>query len=360
MSQRHFLWYRYLFSRFFTLTISLVLLCFFLFVFADLLTHIKDVVDPKTTWSTWARYYLCLFSYRLDVIIPFSIACATAIFLPRLIKNNELIALLNAGLSLKKIAAPFFLVSLLLTSILWINTQYFFPKATVVYHQITDSDFEREEIETDSTQIGIVLCKGGSRLFFSQHNPKKKQLADVFWVLSPDRVFHIERLTYTEDSAPQGYGIDLVERDSKGRMQKTESSLHMSFPDLALTAQEIQTAAADPKELSISQLAYLVPRFGSSHSERAIESTVTLYQKILYPLLALIAFLLPAPFCLRFESRLPQALLVFLSLASLFCFLLIAQAFVILTRPPLCLPTISLLIPWIVALVAGHRQLARV
>jgi len=333
-------------------------LCFSLFIVADLLSHIKDVVDPSTKWSTWGLYYLCTLSYRLNELLPFSIACSTAIVLSRRVRNNELIPLLNAGLSLRSIARPFFAVSTICSLILLLNTQYIYPKAVHYHHKITESDFGRKKPPDSSAQLGIVLGKDGSRLFFARHNKTLQQLNDVFWVRSTDSVFHIENLAYFPDRPPEGFHIDVIERNTRGRMQKTTSYDRCELPELVLSKKEIQMATANPKELSILQLAYLVPRFGSSQSERALESSTYLYLKILYSFLAILAFLIPAPLCLRFEKRLPQALLLFFSLAILFSFMIIVHAFVVLTRAPICLPTPILLLPWAFAFFISRRRMA--
>jgi len=351
------LWYRYFFFRFLFFVLFLSAICFSLFIIADLLAHIKDVVDPKTKWSAWGLYYLCMLSYRLDMLLPFSIACATAIVLSRRVRNNELIPLLGAGLSVREIARPFFAVAALCSLVLLVNTQYIYPKAAHYHHVIEESDFGREKPSESSNQLGIVLGKEGSRLFFAHHDKKLQELKDVFWVRSTDHVLHIEKLAYFPDQPPEGFHVDIVKRDSRGRMQKTESYDHVELTELSLSHKELKMATADPRELSIFQLAYLVPRFGSSRSERAIESSICLYQKILFPLLAILAFLIPAPLCLRFENRLPQALLLFFALAVLFCYLIVVQAFVVLTRAPICLPAPILLLPWIIAfLISKHRM----
>ncbi len=353
------LWYRYFFVRFLFFVLFLSAICFSLFIIADLLAHIKDVVDPKTKWSAWGLYYLCMLSYRLDMLLPFSIACTTAIVLSRRVRNNELIPLLSAGLSLREISRPFFAVAALCSLALLINTQYIYPKAAHYHRQLVETDFGREKPSENTNQLGIVLGKSGSRLFFAKYNKKLQELYDVFWVRSPDTIFHIEKLSYFSDRPPEGFYVDLVKRDSKGRMQKTISYDHLELPDLSLSHKELKMATTDPHELSIFQLAYLVPRFGAAKSERAIESSLSLYQKTLFPLLAILAFLIPAPLCLRFEKRPPQAVLLFFSLAVLFSYLIIVQVFVVLVRAPICLPTPILLLPWAAAfLISRHRMVS--
>jgi lipopolysaccharide export system permease protein len=350
-------WYRYFFFRFFFLVTTLTLLTFCLFVMADVLSHIKDILDPTTTWKTWRTYYLCLLFYRLDVLIPFSIATATSLLLPRLLRNNEFIPLMNAGLSLSQIIMPFIAVTILASSLLWINGQWIYPRAIAQYHRIVKSDFGREALSSDPTRLGMVLFKGGSRLFFNVHNPRTYRIDDAFWVRSTDCIVHIEKLFYFKDRLPEGHGVDVIERDKDGTMKKTASYQFCELSELQFTKETVRTSTTDPKELSISQLASLAKHFGSSRSLRATETSIALLLKLLSPLLAWLAFLFPAPFCLRFEYRLPQALLVFLSLATLFCFHLVVQASMILARTPVFGSALIMLLPWAIALLYTFRKI---
>lgn len=350
------IWYRYFFFRFFFLVLSLTMLTFSLFVLADILTHIKDIFDETTTWKTWGTYYLCLLFYRLDVLIPFSIATATTLLLPRLLRNNEFIPLMNSGLSLTQILKPFVAVTILASGILWLNEQCVYPKVIARYHEIVKSDFGREALPSDPIRLGTVFLKGGSRLFFNVHNPKARCIDDVFWVRSADCAIHIEKLYYFTDRIPEGHGVDVIERDQKGTMVKTASYPFCELSELQFNQETLRIASTDPKELSIFQLAALATHSGSSQSLRSTENTLALLLKLLSPLLAWLAFLFPAPLCLRFEHRIPQAILVFLSLAALFCFHLIMHATMVLGRAPFFGSTIIVILPWALALFFTFRK----
>ena len=147
------------------------------------------------------------------------------------------------------------------------------------------------------------------------------------------------------------------ERDAKGRMKKTASYPFCELSQLQFTKETVKMSTADPRDLSITQLGTLMSRFGVCRSERAIETTVAFYTKLFFPLLALLGVLIPAPFCFRFERRYPQALLVFGSLAVLFCFQLVIHASVVLARLPIVRPSPILIAPWAAALFFGMRRI---
>ncbi len=348
-------WWRYLFLRFALLVSLLSVLGFGLFVFADILAHIKDVADPDTSWNMWRTYYLCMLSCRLQELIPFAVAAATALLIPRIVRDNELIPLLNAGVSLKQIFRPFLAVAFLSSMSMWVNTQYVLPTAIRHHRRIVDSDFGRKTVHEESSRLGVVLFPDSSRLFFFKHNPINRTLFDVFWVRSADYVLHVERLAYFKDRPPEGYGVDVIERDSSGKMAKTASHPFYEMAEIQFTRSTVKMSTADPRDLSLSQLVTLMSSFGSSRSQRATETTIAFYTKLLTPLLAILAVLIPAPFCFRFEKRYPQAVLVFGSLAALFCFHLIIHASVILSRIPFVRPTPFLLIPWVIAFFLAMR-----
>jgi lipopolysaccharide export system permease protein len=353
-------WWRYLFVRFEILIVALTSIAFVLFVFVDALTHVKDIFDPETSWRTWILYYACMLSTRAGVIIPFAIVTSTALLIPRLVRNNALIPLMTAGISLQQIIRPFFAATLVASAVLFANAQWFLPNALQNQRRITDSEFGRKTVHDEPARLGVVLFSDGSRLFFSQHDSEKRLITDAFWVCSSDYIMHIEQLLYFQDRSPEGRGVDVVEREPTGRMRKTASYPSFELSQLHLTKETVKMSMADPRLLSISQLGTLVSRFGLSRSERATETTVAFFSKLFSPCLACLALLLPAPFCFRFERRLPQTLLVFLSLAFLFSFMLIVHAFEILARIPILRPSPFLIFPWACALFIGIRRMQRV
>lgn len=352
-------WAKHFFFRFLGLVTLLIGLAFLLFVFVDLLSHIKDVADPKTEWSTWGAYYLCLLSYRLNALIPFSIAAATALLLPRIVRGNELIPLLNAGISLKRITLPFIAVACIATCFLWINTQFIHPKAMRTYNTISETDFGRKSVHQTPSRLGIIFFSGGGRLFFREHHAKEERLVDTFWVKSFDCVFHIEDLHYFEDRSPEGRFVDVIERNGAGKMLKTASYPFCELPELQLTRETIEFARADPRDLSLSQLATQLVRFGPSSSERANEVTISFLQKLLLPLLACLAFFIPAPLCLSFELRLPQTVLLFVSLASLFCLNIFFETAAVLARAAPTHAVGILLVPWLFVIFFVWRSFQR-
>jgi lipopolysaccharide export LptBFGC system permease protein LptF len=339
----------------------LTLIAFMLFVLVDMLSHIKDLFDPKTSWSSWRTYYLCLFSYRIDLLLPFSLAVATTLLIPKMVRSNELIPLLNAGISLRQICFPFFAVAILSAGILWINNQYTYPHASRKYRQVVDSDFGRKSINQESKQLGVVLFPGGSRLFFGQCDHHMQRIDDAFWIRSPEYIVHIEKLYYFRDRPPEGIGVDVIERSEQGELHKTASYEFCELSELMISKETVRIAMSQPKDLSISQLATIVRYLGPSKSRYAIDATMAFYQKLLGPLLAILALLLPLPLCLRYENKLPQPLLVFISLASLFCFQLFIQACNVLVRSSFpCPMSVLLILPWGIGFFIGIRRFRKV
>ena len=241
------LWWRFFFRRFFFLVTALVVIAYGLFVFVDLVEHGKEFFDKGTPFKIWRTYYLSMFIYRLDTLIPFAIATATAITIPKLVYNNELLPLLNAGVSLRHIIRPFLAVTAVAGALMWLNYEFAYPKAIAHYRKCSDSDFGKKEIKEESSHLGVVLFKEGSRLFFNSHVPSTKTLNDVFWVRSSDCVLHIEKMNYFLNRHPEGYGVDVIERQQSGDMQKTATYPFCELPELNFTRKTLRLATANPK-----------------------------------------------------------------------------------------------------------------
>ncbi len=360
------LWSRFFFFRFIRLTGSIILLSYTLFVIADMVGHLKDILDPKTSKKLWLTYYAAMFSRRFDILVPFSAGIAATLIFFRATHENIIIPLLSSGLSLRKFLLPFILGGFVYTTLSWINFEYCYPIALHKHLSIIDTDFGREKPKEDDTKkLGVIMLPHGERLFFKEHVKKKALLKDVFWVISRDKVCHIEELHYSigeEKTPPRALRIEYYERDENSgdfslSIMKTEEDLS----SLSITGEQIAIATAQPREISLSDLYMITNSYGNSKTERANETKIALITKLMNPLLSIFAVLLAAFVSLHFDRRsvsLSRSLGILI--AALFTTQVIIQATTALARSPFVPTTFILLLPWGILLYLTLRQVKRI
>ncbi len=352
------IWKRYFYKEIIK-TYCLFLFGFFaLYVAIDVMTHLKDLRAGNTSLSVWVTYYLCTFSRRLDVLVPFTVLLGTIRILLSLQMRNELVALLVSGLPMRVLFRPFIVAACAASLLLYVNFQYLLPKAQPKALAIQENDFGKTKAAAEEPAIREVLLKDASRMFYSDYNPIVRQFSDVFWIVSMDRVYHMQTLNCMEEH-PVGRNVDLIVRDDTGKMVKQSSTTIETFTTMQFDEESLQNSVQLPKDQSISTLISQTELYGKSMSDRAIDVRSFLIYKLTFPLICLLAAIAPAFYCLSFRRDMPQFMIYLVSLGALFCFFLLLQVAFVLAKSHVVSPLMALGLPWLIVGVIVTRNYMR-
>ena len=122
------------------LFIMLTFICIFLLV--DLVQKIAQFLDNKMTLAEVLHYYWLMIPWMLHWCFPVSALLATVFFFGQSNKFNELTAMKVSGLSLYRLAMPFLLFGLLLSTF-----SFFFEDRVVVPAQHEVTEFVRNNMK---------------------------------------------------------------------------------------------------------------------------------------------------------------------------------------------------------------------
>lgn len=351
------IWFRFFFKRELKLFSGCLLLLFLLFVLTDLMGHVQELVDHHSNVSMWTEYYISLLSIRFDTLVPFSLLISTTLLLTSISKKNEMIPLLNGGLSISRQIRPFFMVAFIAMFLMWSNAQWFYPSAVKSYDYIKETDFGKEKLSTaDLQKMGTIYLQDGSKLFFQKSDPAKQKLYDVFWISNSGTILHIEELSYVDNQPPEGILVDIIERSPSNIATKTKSYQKTTLNEIQLSQKDVDMATLPPKHLSITELFAMTIRTFHSSGEKANDIFIMLMLKLLSPLTCLLAIIVPIPYCLSFQREKHPVLFLFFFLAGLFIFHLTVQTCTILARIPNFPSLFFLVLPWA---VAGYFSIKR-
>ncbi len=340
-----------------TIRSCLFLLAIFysLYVLIDLMTHIREFGDKRILLKTWIEYYLCVFSRRIDILLPFAVLISTIRILLMLQSRNELVALLASGISIRKIINPMLVVSFMAAALLYANYQFVIPYALPRTIFIQQMEFGKEEPKDTNPHIHEIVLEDTSRIVYQSYDPLEKQFHDVFWIRSPDEIYHIKTLS-PEAKAPIGKYVDKLLRNKEGFLEKKESSEIAKMESMQFNEASLKNSITPANEQSLTQLQRQQTLYKHSYSDRAIEIRSNYFYKLMFPLLAILAFIGPAPYCLEFRKQLPVFMVYLLSLASLLCFFLLLQATFILAKANIIPSWAAIGAPWaIVFYIFGKR-----
>lgn len=358
------IWKRYFYKEIIKTFCFLLFGFFTLYVAIDVMAHLKDIRAGKTSLGVWALYYLCTFSRRLDVLVPFTVLIGTIRILLTLQSRNELVALLVSGVPMRVLFRPFIVSALAASLLLYANFEFFLPKAQPKALAIQENDFGREsklrglELEEPS-QVREVLLKDASRMFYRNYDPLLRQFSDVFWIVTMDKVYHMKTLSCISDP-PLGTNVDLIVRAANGKMVKESTSLDHTFQNMQFDEESLRDSVQSPRDQSVTTLISQAELYGKSMSDRAIDVRCFLIYKLTFPLICLLAALAPAAYCLSFRRDMPQFMIYLLSLGALFCFFLLLQVAFVLAKSHVVSPLVALGLPWLLAAAAVGKNSKRI
>lgn len=102
-------------------------------VVIDFSEKVEKFLNEDVTWKEVAfDYYLNFIPWINGLLWPLFALIAVIFFTSRLANNSEIISLLSAGVSFRRILVPYLISASILASLLWYGNNYIIPKSTKV------------------------------------------------------------------------------------------------------------------------------------------------------------------------------------------------------------------------------------
>lgn len=290
------LWKRYLLKKLISNFAWMLFSVWILYAAIDFSVEgVRFPIKSGTSWAQVLSLYLNHFAQFADLFISFAYLIASVKVLNDLNVHRELSALQTGGLSLRKLLSPFaafgcFLVLFCYGVHEWRTSMQTLPKPS------------RHE------RVFSVKLSDGTELVYQKYFPKNQELFDVFWFISPQEFWYMKYLDVSIQT-PLGKYVDLFLKNKQGVLEKKESWISYSFPNLPWDYDALLQQTIPPENRSLS---FLLKQSLSQEAE--IQSH--LHYKIALPFIPIFLFFLIAPFALRFSRKNP-----FFALLAVSCFL---------------------------------------
>lgn len=342
------IWKRYLVWQFIK-TFLLFIFCFYgLYVLVDYASHSRSLHTNKAgfEWYQFCMYYTCDLIIRMDVLIPFALLIATVRTLTSITMNNELLALMAGGLELKRIMRPFIYACLFFTAVLYLNHQFFVPKALSKLRLMTDLKKIEKNKNNNLTFVQSVVLDDHTILLYQSYNSAERSFFDVYWIRSVDDIYRIKKL-FPYNEVPIGYYVDQLKRNKEGNLTVVSSFEEYTFPDIKFTEKILLETINSPEYQSLTNLWRQLPSFSKYPTEKESMTGTMFFLRMTMPWLCLFAFLAPAPFCIRFSRNPPLFLIYSCSIFGLVAVYLVFDAGAILGNRQVLSPAYAILLPFI-------------
>lgn len=338
-------WERY-FLRETAKVFTFFLLSFYgLYVLMDYSNHAASFKHYHFSFFDILKFYAFEFVTRMDVLVPFALLIACVKTLCSLNTHNELVALMASGIRLKRLLLPFVCFGLLLTGLIYFNTEVLQPMALRYNTKLDHSRAKAKQKKHLSIQQ--IMLDDHTSFIFQEYKADTNEFFDSYWVKSIDDIYRIHYLSpYAQE--PIGKNIEHLQRNPEGVLVVTETFDKKTFPEMRFNKEKLLESVQLPEAKSLSELKAKLPDSNSTSelSEKEAHLLTTYYYKLALPWLCLLAVIAPTPFCIRFSRTLPTFFIYALSIFGLVAFYLVMDATVVLGERQMIDPALAIWIPF--------------
>lgn len=338
------IWERYILKKIFVM-FSLCLFGFYaLYVLINYSSHSSSFHHYHLSFRDIISYYLYNFITQVDILVPFAFLIACTHTLCSLNAHNELTALLMAGVTKKRVLAPFFFCALVLILFLYASAEFASPLAAQHYRQYEQLRASSKHSKRNHPYIQQIALADGSSVIFQNYNSLTKSFEDAYWIKSIDDIYRIGVLEPT-NTAAIGTDIEHLKRDDAGNLVVAEKFTTKVLPDLVFNKKSLQETVTDPDGFALSALHEKGSGSEALNSEKDARLLTTYYRKLALPLACFLALLIPIPLCMQFTRVLPTFLIYATGILVLVAFFLVMNAASHLGERQVVSPALAIWVP---------------
>lgn len=298
------IWERYFVKQFVKVLLLFLFGFYALYILLDYSSHSSSSHHHHTDLRLWELFthYLSEFSIRLEILLPFAVLIATIKTLCTLNVNNELVAMMASGVRLQRLLSPFLLIAFFLTALLYINTQFFVPRATQTVKYMHERKRMEKNKKMENNSVQHLVLEDETTLLFQSYDSVENRFFDVYWIRTIDDIYRIKYLyPGKKGEKPLGRYVDHLARDEQHALTLKDSADKVAFDEMVFNRKRLMETLTTPEELSLKQLYLKMPDWGRCESEKQCRLATVFYHKLAMPWLCLLAFIGPAPFCVLFS-----------------------------------------------------------
>lgn len=296
--------------------VSIFLLCLTVFlslyVIIDLFSNLGDILTQNSSFQIIVRYYLSYLPIIFTQVSPICCLLATLYAFGSLNRDNEIIAMRCAGLSVIQIAKTVIIFGALISTMVFLVTDRFVPQSLALNQRIKEQIESGKQSSIDRRNAPINnLCMYGmrNRLFFISKFMPATGIMEGITILQHDdyqnltkkivanKGEYLDGLWYFQQVITYNFGLD---GQTKGEPRYLEEEI-MAIPE---SPKQFLAHRQRPDHMTIVQLDEYIWKLSKSGATSVIRNlSVDLWQRFTAPLTSFIIIFLGIPFALRMRKR---------------------------------------------------------
>ena len=292
---------RYLLRQFATTLAFAVGTFLALSLVVDIIEHLDSFLDQHATGGAILRYYLySIPAYLVLPVMPVATLMATLFSLGLLARQNEIVAMKAAGVSLYRLVFPLYLFALGIAVTMTAFGEWVVPAANRLKADVREREIEKTRYQTVLLANLYVQGTAGRIFHFQTYDPQAKFARQVLVQrfvngklaeeVDAQRMLWSGRVWILEDGHQRKFplAVDSVAPDT------FRAFLRLERPDFTEKPEELVERQRNPQLMGYRDLKRYV-KLKERSGELATREKVDLHLKLAFPLINFISVLFGAP-----------------------------------------------------------------
>jgi lipopolysaccharide export system permease protein len=303
---------RYILKSVVSIFLTCLLTFLFLYIVIDIVSFLEDILKQKVVPFVLIEYYLWYLPIIFVQVAPFSCLLATLYTFGKLNRDNELVAMRAAGLSIFQIARTVIIFGALVSFfVFWVNDR-FVPSSIGLTKKIKEqieSGTKRAKDKEHESVINLAMYGLKNRLFFVNKFSLATNTMEGIIILEHDQHQNItKKIVATKGVYKDGswvfYHSVNYDLDENGQLKGEPIYFEEEVMDIAETPHDFLTQRQQPDSMTIAQVNDYLAKLAHSGATTVIRNLkVDLYRKFTEPMTAFLIILLGIPFSLKIQRR---------------------------------------------------------
>lgn len=278
-------------------------LCLFvitsLYILIDLLQKLDDLIElGDKAFVLGVNYYAFLAPVIILQLFPAITLIAVGFVLVKLMKNNEILAMQVAGISIYRTLLPIFVISVILSFVAGGNQEWVIPKLASRLKAVERLTFEknvRHNVLLEDSENRLIMRiwqydikeqRMHSPFILGKHNNKKRRL-----------IIKADEAEWLGDNKWRLRRVVRNDYDESGKWIAPVHELDEYILETSLTPERIVNIDVDPTLLSLEKLKIVM-----ENDPANFHNAVIYHTRLAYPLTNFVLLLLGIPFVIGFEQ----------------------------------------------------------
>lgn len=272
--------------------------------------ELHGLLNDGATFGQIMGYYLAMIPGFLPVVLPLALFVSLLFTLGNLHKNNEIVAMRAAGMTLFRVTRMLWLAGLFLAAGLWYLNAHLVPWSVEQTRGFKERlSFARQAEERSSDKVGVITSlafdnkKGGRLWFINRFSEYTYQGFGVNVYSRDDEGRELSRVMAREGyfDDVDGYWYLLKGREitfdiESGEPMRSVPFEVRGFPEFKEDPKLMRALSKNPRDLSMNQLEAMLDAVDDEGSFQVATYAVRYHRILASPVSCLLVVLLAVPF----------------------------------------------------------------